>query len=186
MTGYYNQRIDAALKFAVKAHKHQVRKTDQDTPYVYHPICVGMILRDAGLSENVVIAGILHDTIEDTDTKAEEIEEIFGLKVRELVESVSENKNLPYDELKQKYLEVVLAGNDETKAISIADSLHNINSLIDAVETQGEGVWKNFTKDGELTAEHYIHKVEAILEVWPHPMAKEALEQALKLQTLVK
>lgn len=174
-----------ALKFAVKAHKKQVRKTDKDTPYVYHPICVGIILRDAGFDENTVIAGILHDTIEDTDTKAESIERAFGIKVRRLVESVSENKSLPYDERKRQYLETVLAGGENTKAISIADALHNINSLLDTVREQGDKTWNAFTKDKELMAEHYIGKVRAISKVWPHPMAKEALRQALKLRNRI-
>ncbi|MBI3632935.1 MAG: bifunctional (p)ppGpp synthetase/guanosine-3',5'-bis(diphosphate) 3'-pyrophosphohydrolase, partial [Candidatus Vogelbacteria bacterium] len=177
---------DQALKFAVKAHKHQVRKTEKDTPYVYHPISVGMILRDAGFNDDVVIAGILHDTIEDTGTKAEAIEKVFGKKVRQLVESVSEDKNLSYDERKHNYLEVVLAGNDETKAISIADALHNLHSLEQAIEERGDKVWKSFSRDKELTVGHYLLKVKAILKKWPHPMAKETLRQVMKLRTLVR
>ncbi|MBI3633246.1 MAG: bifunctional (p)ppGpp synthetase/guanosine-3',5'-bis(diphosphate) 3'-pyrophosphohydrolase, partial [Candidatus Vogelbacteria bacterium] len=171
MKEHYNKRIDQALKFAVKAHKHQVRKTEKDTPYVYHPISVGMILRDAGFSDDVVIAGILHDTIEDTGTKAEAIEKVFGKKVRQLVESVSEDKNLPYDERKHNYLEVVLAGSDETKAISIADALQNLHSLEQAMAEKGDEVFRAFTKGKKATIEHYIAKVRAILKSWPHPMA---------------
>lgn len=185
MEKFLNKRIDKAIKFTVRAHKNQVRKTEKDIPYAYHPISVGFILREAGFSEDVVIAGILHDTIEDTETNDQDIEENFGKKVRELVESVSEDKNLPYEERKKRYLETVLAGTEETKAISIADSLQNLHCLIETVSQRGQEVWKNFTKNKELTVEHYEKKIKAILEKWDHSMAREALDKATELKVLI-
>jgi len=185
MEQFLNKKIDQAIKFSVEAHKNQVRKTEPNIPYVYHPISVGFILKNAGFDEDTIVAGILHDTIEDTKATGEEIEEVFGKTIRKLVESVSENKELPYEEMKQKYLEVVLAGNEKTKAISIADSLQNIHNLIVVYKEKGEEVWKPFTRDKELMAEHYTKKVQAILDIWPHPLAEEALKMAYKLKALI-
>ena len=89
----FNEQLDRAISFATKAHKEQFRKTDPSLPYIYHPISVGFILLRAGFSDEIVIAGILHDVIEDCGVKPEELKSIFGDKITEWVEAVSENKN---------------------------------------------------------------------------------------------
>ena len=73
-----------AIEFASLAHKDQVRK-GEPIPYVSHPFAVGLILLNTGYSEDVVIAGILHDVVEDTKFSSKDIEEKFGLKISELV-----------------------------------------------------------------------------------------------------
>ncbi len=69
--------IDLALEIAAKAHRNQLRK-DTDIPYITHPAGVGMILLEAGCPHELVAAGILHDTIEDTQITIDFIREIFG------------------------------------------------------------------------------------------------------------
>ena len=181
MKKFLNERIDKAIRFAVKAHKNQVRKTEPDMPYICHPISVGFILYNADFAEDVVIAGILHDTIEDTETTGVDIEKAFGKNVRDSVETVSEDKALPYDDRKRKYLEGVLAGGIGTKAISIADSLHNMNSLIDSMSAHGDKIWESFTKNKSSTVEQYYKKVRAVGEIWSHPLVHEAIEKAEEL-----
>ena len=70
-------RINQALEFAAQAHLKQIRK-GTDIPYITHPYAVGMILARSGCPESVVIAGILHDTVEDTDVTLESIRCAFG------------------------------------------------------------------------------------------------------------
>ena len=77
--------IDKALQIASIAHEGQYRKNTK-IPYIAHPVAVGMILQKAGYSEEMVAAGILHDTVEDTDITMEDIEREFGLEVARIVE----------------------------------------------------------------------------------------------------
>ncbi len=93
-----------AVKFSASAHQGQMRK-GKSIAYVSHPLTVGIILARMGCSEELVIAGILHDVIEDTDYEKEDIEREFGKKVADLVSGVSEeNKKDSWVERKNKTL----------------------------------------------------------------------------------
>jgi (p)ppGpp synthase/HD superfamily hydrolase len=69
--------IDLAIEVAVRAHQNQVRK-GTDIPYITHPIAVGIILAKAGCPDEIVVAGILHDTVEDTKVTLDNVREKFG------------------------------------------------------------------------------------------------------------
>ena len=79
-----------AIIFAAKAHGNQKRK-GTDIPYITHPFAVGMLLQKEKCSEEVIAAGILHDTLEDTETTFEDLTEVFGVHVANLVLAASEN-----------------------------------------------------------------------------------------------
>ena len=175
---FFNRRIDNAIIFAAKAHKNQFRKTDPSIPYIYHPVSVGFILRRAGFSDDVVIAGILHDVIEDCGKTVKELRDIFGKKVSFLVEKVSENKKLPWEKRKEEYLRGVINAPAEVKAISVADKLQNIQSIIIALEKH-QNIWKFFNRNKKMTIEHYVHFVKTLKQKWHHPLLKE-LEASVK------
>src|SRR5262245_55664218 len=101
-SGAINQLLQA-LNFAAEKHCDQRRKGTNASPYINHPIAVAQILNDiGGINDPVVLMGaILHDTIEDTNTLPEEIEEKFGAVVRALVEEVTMDMSLPRAERKQ-------------------------------------------------------------------------------------
>lgn len=82
------EKLDYAILFATKAHDGQRRKSD-NVDMIFHPFTVGTILQRAGMDENTVIAGILHDVVEDTKYEIEDIENIFGKEVRKRVEEVT-------------------------------------------------------------------------------------------------
>lgn len=154
-------------------------------PYIAHPVSVGFTLQSAGFDESTVIAGILHDTIEDTGTTAGEIEEKFGREVRLLVESVSENKSLPWEERKSAYLKVVLDAKDErTKAISTADKIQNVHSILGYIKAGREDFWTAFSKGKQATIDHYFETAEAIHNNWKHPLSKELLDLARELKQI--
>ena len=83
-------RIEQAIEVATKAHEGQLRKTGE--PYIIHPIAVMKILEEWNMDEDSIIAGVLHDTVEDTDATIEDIEREFGKRVAGLVSYESENK----------------------------------------------------------------------------------------------
>lgn len=126
-----------ATKFAATKHRPQKRK-DGETPYINHPIEVAELLtRVARVSDpEVIAAALLHDTIEDTGTKAEEIRTAFGDRVLSLVEECTDDKSLPKAE--RKRLQVVNAPHksDEAKLIKIADKMSNIRDIAHTPPTE--------------------------------------------------
>src|SRR6476620_6109238 len=95
-----------ALDFAAHKHRDQRRKDEEASPYINHPISVSLVLAEIGgiTDAEVLSAAILHDTLEDTDTTAEELEAGFGVRVRNLVEEVTDDKRLP--KAKRKDLQI--------------------------------------------------------------------------------
>lgn len=125
------QEIIEAAHFAAVKHKSQKRKDPEQTPYINHPIGVARILTYEGDVEdaNVVKAALLHDTVEDTDTTLEEIEQQFGPDVMRIVKEVTDDKSLESKE--RKRLQIVHAPlcSNEAKLVKLADKLYNLRDL---------------------------------------------------------
>lgn len=135
---------EKALKFAEKAHEGQTRK-GTDLPYVSHPIAVASWLFLADSSPEVVIVGLLHDTIEDTDATYEDIEKEFGKKTADLVVGVSEaDKNDTWFNRKSALVDTIETVAIETVLVKTADNLHNLSSVRDELLERGEAVWDKF------------------------------------------
>src|SRR5262245_9241012 len=86
----FTGRIERAIALAVRAHDTQFRKGEGQLPYVVHPVTVALILSRYTGDEDTIIAGLLHDTLEDTAVTAGEVEQAFGAKVRDMVLDVTE------------------------------------------------------------------------------------------------
>ena len=133
-----SERVAKAIEMAKKAHEGQLRKTGE--PYIVHPLAVKKILEEWGMDEDTVIAGILHDTVEDTALTLDEIRKEFGESVAFLVDGVTKLSNarsgmrdidtyLP--ETKDNFLRLMIALGDDIRVliIKLADRLHNIRTL---------------------------------------------------------
>ncbi len=120
------------MKFAAEKHATQVRKNSAGTPYINHPIEVAEHLASVGgvTDEAILIAALLHDTIEDTDTTQEEIQEAFGEEVLGLVMECTDNKLL--EKMERKRLQVVNAPKKSpgAKMIKISDKTCNLRSIL--------------------------------------------------------
>ena len=92
--------IDYSIYFATKAHAGKKRKSEPDLDMIFHPFTVGMILQRAGANTKCVIAGILHDVVEDTKYTLEDIKNEFGPEIAKIVDEVSEDKSLKWKERK--------------------------------------------------------------------------------------
>lgn len=125
-------RIFQALAYAAGQHKDQRRKGGDQTPYINHPIEVAELLYRVGKVREVdlLVAAILHDTVEDTTTTPEEIETLFGSEVRDLVMEVTDDKSLPKAE--RKRLQVVHAADRSqlAKQLKLADKICNVRDVI--------------------------------------------------------
>ena len=123
-----------AFSFAAKKHSNQRRKDSTSTPYINHPIDVAYLLWEIGKVRDldIITAAILHDTLEDTDTTAEELEAEFGVKIRKLVEEVSDDKNLPKDERKQYQIDTTDSLSFSARNIKLADKICNVEALVES------------------------------------------------------
>lgn len=126
-------KILSALEFATKSHEGVVRKSGE--PYIIHPIAVAQILVDNQMDYSTVMAGLLHDVVEDTDITLDEIEQRFGKTVAKLVDGVTKidsitvkENNLTEDDSRKRLL---LAMGDDIRVIFIklADRLHNMRTI---------------------------------------------------------
>jgi guanosine-3',5'-bis(diphosphate) 3'-pyrophosphohydrolase len=124
-------RVLAAASFAASRHRNQRRKGADGSPYVNHPIDVAHELAATGGVEDVdvLLAALLHDTVEDTDTRPEELEERFGAVVRRLVEEVSDDKSLPKAERKRLQIEHAASLSPGAKLIKLADKICNVREV---------------------------------------------------------
>ena len=124
--------IRRAYVFSARAHQGQLRKSGE--PYVTHPLEVSGLLADMRLDEHAICAGILHDTVEDTDATSEEIEALFGREVADIVDGVTK-LNIPFNNRFEKQAEnfrrmlVAMAKDIRVILVKLADRLHNMRTL---------------------------------------------------------
>lgn len=156
--------IDRAIELAARAHQGQVRK-GTDIPYISHPYAVGMLLMKADCEEEVVAAGILHDTVEDTYVTLTQLREQFGDRVASIVEGCSEpDKWKDWEARKEHTLAYMPTAPREVRLVSLADKLHNARSMLADLGMGGEGVWSRFKRGREQQEWYYRGLVEALCE----------------------
>jgi (p)ppGpp synthase/HD superfamily hydrolase len=120
-----------AISFAKHKHQGQSRKDAPATPYIIHPIGVARLLWEVGgiRDEQVLIAALLHDTLEDTNTTPEEIENFYGKRVRLTVEELTNDPHLSIEENKKRQVEKAPHLSIDAKVIKLADRLYNVRDL---------------------------------------------------------
>lgn len=121
-----------AIAFAAHKHRDQRRKDEAASPYINHPIAVAQVLSNEGsvTDENTLIAAILHDTVEDTETSFEEIEERFGPAVAGLVRELTDDKSLAKGVRKQLQIEHAAGASLHAKEIKLADKICNLRDIV--------------------------------------------------------
>ena len=123
----------AAASFAARKHVGQKRKGNDAAPYINHPLEVANLLANVGkiTDFDVLIAAILHDTVEDTDTKKEEISEKFGERVAAMVMEVTDDKSLPKQRRKDLQVEHAPHLSNGAKQIKLGDKISNIRDVLE-------------------------------------------------------
>ena len=154
--------IDLAIEIAVNAHRNQIRK-GTDIPYITHPFAVAILLASAGCSDEVIIAGILHDTVEDTSITLKVIQETFGDKIASIVKGCSEpDRSLPWEDRKEHTVEFLKTAPFEVKLVSCADKLHNIRTIAVEYAKIGDQVWERFKRGREKQEWYYRNLVNSL------------------------
>jgi guanosine-3',5'-bis(diphosphate) 3'-pyrophosphohydrolase len=120
-----------AIAFAAEKHRHQTRKDAEESPYIIHPIGVATILAIEGdvSDETTLLAAVLHDTVEDTETTFVELEEHFGPEVAGLVRELTDDKSLEKGERKRLQVEHARDSSRHAKEIKIADKISNVRDI---------------------------------------------------------
>lgn len=168
------QRLNSAIEVAAKAHKDQFRKRT-DIPYISHPYAVGMLLAQAGCSEDVIIAGILHDTVEDTPLTLDDIRKQFGDNIAEIVAGCSEHdKELEWKVRKQHTIDHLALATKGVKLVTCADKLHNVTCMLTDYAMYGETLWCRFN-EGPYEQEWYFQSLADSLasgKIKSHPLVE--------------
>ncbi|MEL7647555.1 MAG: HD domain-containing protein [Sedimentibacter sp.] len=162
--------IHKAIEFAAKAHRNQERKAS-DVPYIVHPYEVAHILTKSGCQENVIVAGLLHDTVEDTHVEIEDIEREFGSETARLVSKVSEDKSKSWEERKQHTIDYIRCEADlDVMLLSCADKLSNMRSMKEDFEKIGEELWSRFNRPKEKQSWYYGELIDAFEPLFDYEM----------------
>jgi guanosine-3',5'-bis(diphosphate) 3'-pyrophosphohydrolase len=181
-----SERLHHAIDLAARAHAGQYRKdTDLRIPYVAHVYGVAALLASHGFPEDVIVAGLLHDVLEDSPQFREEVL-AFGANVQLWVETVTDplaNDKGKGDWLRRKetYIAQIREGAPEAKAIACADKIHNMESTLFGIR---RGAPAHSRRPLAVQLE-YWRRVRANFGGWEHPMLARYDELLRELSNLV-
>ena len=176
----FSPRIDETIKLASKLHREQIRKDADHTPYISHLVSVSMMLRDVTEDEDIIIAGLMHDSLEDVPNyNYENLKSDCGERVAEIVKFVTEpldankleNEQLPWLSRKEEYLKNIKLGGKESAMVSASDKTHNTESFLRDVAKEGDIFIKRF--GGSLKNKLWFN--EKVLEIIEEKLGKEHL-----------
>jgi (p)ppGpp synthase/HD superfamily hydrolase len=169
---------------AVGAHAGQVRK-GTEIPYVTHPIHVAFLLAGHGFDEDLVIAGLLHDTVEDAGLALGEIEAQFGERVASLVRALTKpdlghGPRHSWRAGREAMVRVIRESGPDVAAIKAADSLHNASATLADLRTHGSALWERFNAPAADIVWYYGQVQQACAAHLPdHPLVKQ-LDQVVR------
>lgn len=183
----FSNKIEKAIRWAARLHKNQLRK-DGKTPYVSHCYSVACILSNYTNEQNLIVAGLLHDVLEDVPGFFyEDLVREFGESVAKLVLSLSENKDpnektdkkITWEDRKSQHLVSLRNAKSEVLVICVADKIHNLRSTINELEETGEKTWENFNAPLEKQIWYQNEILKIMKDRIPlHPITRE-LEMAI-------
>lgn len=177
--------LKRALDQAAVWHRSQLRKyPDVEVPYVSHCAAVAAILSRHGFAEEVVAAGALHDSIEDTAATPQALRAMFGERVAALVDHVTEqDKTLPWEERKRRYLELFPHKPWEAQAITLADKIDNFESIMVCRELHGDP-WSMFRRGRETQLARFDELQEMLAPLPPHALIDEYVTTLAAMRTV--
>ena len=171
------EKVSEAIVFAVKAHDGMRRKKS-DAPYILHPMEAATIVGTMTSDYDVIAAAVLHDVVEDAGVTIEEIEEKFGSRVRELVESETEDKraDLPPEDTwrirKEESLEVIKNTDDmDILMLWLGDKLSNMRSFYRTWKEEGDAMWQSFNQKDVNEQAWYYRSIVKFTERLSHTSA---------------
>ena len=180
-------RFDRALLYATHVHGGQVRK-GTSTPYVAHLLAVAATVLEYGGDEDLAIAALLHDSVEDQGGKArlEDVRNRFGERVARIVKSCSDRladaakgeRKAHWQERKEAYLSHLRTADDDVLCVSLADKVHNVRAILRDFRKPGVGerIWARFSQPKEQTLWYYRSLADRFCEKLPGQLSHELRE----------
>src|SRR5450755_2551991 len=152
-------RLQRAFRYAAEKHDGQTRKQTA-VPYLSHLMAVASLVLEAGGDEDIAIAALLHDVVEDCGgmPRLGEILREFGPRVAKIVEGCTDSFGEPkaeWTERKKDYLLAVKHADADTRLVSASDKLHNVRTILADYRQHGEKIWERFTGKKEGTLWYY-------------------------------
>ena len=161
----FGEAVERALEATIRAHDGQWRKGRQSVPYVTHPMHVAIMLARWGLDEHVIVAGLMHDTVEDcAEWTVERVRDEFGSHVATIVDQLTEDKSLTWEERKRWAVDHVPRMSPEAASVKAADKIHNLQCLLADLRAHPdhEQVWAKFKGGRDRTLQMDRELVEAL------------------------
>ncbi|MGM9520604.1 MAG: HD domain-containing protein [Phascolarctobacterium sp.] len=172
-----NELLNDAIAFAVEKHKNGLRKGTK-MPYIVHPLEVLHILMLMGADKNLMAAGVLHDTVEDTDATLEEIAEKFGEDVATLVASHTEkDKALPWKTRKEIALEHLKHATKREQMLVLGDKLSNMRAIALDYDELGVKLWERFNRGLDAQAWYYHRGAAALAKLGEYDDTRALYEE---------
>lgn len=175
-------KIQKGINLASRLHFNQNRKGGNDLPYISHPYSVAWILSNYSNDEDIIVAGLLHDVLEDVKGyHYQDLVEDFGEKIAQIVKGVSEDKNpndedddsVSWEDRKINYLRILESSSQDSLLVSAADKIHNLQSMMDAYQEKGEDFWKNFNSPKDKKLWLYKEVLNLLKIKLDNPIVKE-------------
>ena len=170
-------KIASALALAIEAHNGQKRK-GTCIPYVAHPLAVASIALEHGADEELAMAALLHDAVEDGGASyAGRIRDLFGDRVADIVAGCTDGvpdadgQKPPWLQRKQAYLDHLRLSSDDVLLVSSADKLHNARAIVEDLLSIGQKVYDRFSASKEQTLWYY-ESLAQIFELRGTPVAR--------------
>ncbi len=178
--------FDRAAQFAIDKHRAQVRK-GSGAPYVTHLFSVAALVGEHGGDEEQMIAGLLHDSIEDQGVTEAELEAAFGARVARIVAACTDARETPkppWRPRKEAYLAALVGEPAEVKLVSACDKLHNARSIARdlADPAVGPAVWSRFTAPREESLWYYREVLRALSQGYSHVVLSELAAAIAELE----
>ena len=182
-------RLQSAFRCAAEKHAGQTRKQTA-VPYLSHLMAVASLVLEAGGDEDMAIAALLHDVVEDCGgmPRLREIRKQFGTRVAKIVEGCTDSFGEPKAEWTQRkkgYLQEVKHADLETRLVSASDKLHNVRTILSDYRKDGEAIWSRFTGKKEGTLWYYRALSDEYRRRGPNRITRELEIAVAELERLV-
>ena len=181
------QRFDRALLFASRMHAGQPRKATK-VPYIAHLLGVAALVLEAGGDEDLAIAALLHDVVEDCGGAPvlKKVRRYFGKRVAHIVDGCTDsytNPKPPWRQRKQQFLQKLRDADHDTRLVAAADKLYNARSIVSDCREIGESIWLRFSGGREGTLWYYQALADELLRA-PNRLSKELQTVVTDLQEI--
>jgi (p)ppGpp synthase/HD superfamily hydrolase len=182
-------RFERALVFAAQKHAGQHRK-GTTVPYVAHLLGVASLVLEAGGDEDLAIAALLHDVVEDCGgaPMLREIRRRFGKRVADVVDGCTDtdlDPKPPWLQRKKDYIAHLRTADADTRLVSAADKLHNVRSIVAAYREIGDRVWERFLGKRDGTLWYYKALLDEFQRKKATPLIRELERAVIELEEVV-